>query len=142
MVLADGIIQEQSLHFICHSFPMCGRYRLSRRKQMVEEYLSLSEMNGPGSGKTLPLLSLFPSFANIPKEPVRQLSPAVGRQSSWAKDMSGAATTVNAGGLGSRNYEACLPRCIERSPVPDPSGSGFYELCSKWGKRSSWTVSK
>src|ERR1041385_3916519 len=22
----------------CHNFPMCGRYRLSRRKQLVEEY--------------------------------------------------------------------------------------------------------
>ncbi len=23
---------------ICHNLPMCGRYRLSRRKQVVEEY--------------------------------------------------------------------------------------------------------
>jgi hypothetical protein len=23
---------------ICHNLPMCGRYKLSRRKQVVEEY--------------------------------------------------------------------------------------------------------
>jgi hypothetical protein len=29
---------EQGARPICHNFPMCGRYRLSRRKQVVEEY--------------------------------------------------------------------------------------------------------
>ena len=29
-------------HPICHNLPMCGRYRFSRRKQIVEEYLDCS----------------------------------------------------------------------------------------------------
>jgi putative SOS response-associated peptidase YedK len=28
----------QSARLICHNLCMCGRYRLSRRKQVVEEY--------------------------------------------------------------------------------------------------------
>ena len=46
---------------------------------------------------TLLLLSLFPSFASIPRMPVRQLSLVRwGLIPSWAKDMSGAAMMINA----------------------------------------------
>jgi hypothetical protein len=33
---------------ICHNLPMCGRYRLSRRKQMIEEYFG--SVSGEGDG--------------------------------------------------------------------------------------------
>jgi hypothetical protein len=38
--LADcGALHNCSVaHPTCHNLPMCGRYRLSRRKQVVEEY--------------------------------------------------------------------------------------------------------
>jgi hypothetical protein len=35
---ALGWYLNTQVHVICHNFPMCGRYRLSRRKQFVEEY--------------------------------------------------------------------------------------------------------
>jgi putative SOS response-associated peptidase YedK len=34
----DAMWVEQSARPICHNSFMCGRYKLSRRKQVVEEY--------------------------------------------------------------------------------------------------------
>jgi hypothetical protein len=33
-----AVVQMRAAHPICHNLPVCGRFRLSRRKQIVEEY--------------------------------------------------------------------------------------------------------
>src|ERR1700722_9386310 len=60
-------------HPICHNFPMCGRYRLSRRKQIVEAHFSSFSSVSGGEDWTLatilPLLSLSRLFARIRRSP-------------------------------------------------------------------------
>ena len=77
---------------------MCGRYRLSRRKQVVEEYfgtVSGDEEWGPrfNIAPTQPI----PVIRRNPKEPIRELSlMRWGLIPSWAKDSSAAARMINA----------------------------------------------
>ena len=83
---------------MCHNFVMCGRYRLSRRKQIIEEHFdSIS-----GEEEWTPRYNVAPTqpvpiIRQHPKKPVRQLSLARwGLIPSWAKDPSGAAMMINA----------------------------------------------
>src|SRR5579864_6509573 len=77
-----------SAHPICHNLPMCGRYRLSRRKQLVEEYF-YTESDEP---EWTPRYNIAPSqpvpvIRQNPKEPRRGLSlMRWGLIPSWAKD--------------------------------------------------------
>jgi len=77
---------------------MCGRYRLSRRKQLVEEYFDST----PWDEEWTPRYNIAPTqpvpvIRQNPKEPVRDLSlMRWGLISSWAKDSSGAAKMINA----------------------------------------------
>jgi putative SOS response-associated peptidase YedK len=77
---------------------MCGRYRLSRRKQLVEEYFG-SVSDEPD---WTPRFNIAPTqpvavIRQNPKEPVRQLSlMRWGLIPSWAKDSSVAASMINA----------------------------------------------
>lgn len=77
---------------------MCGRYRLSRRKQLVEEYF---ETVSDGADWT-PRYNIAPTqpvpvIRQNPKEPVRELSLLRwGLIPSWMKDSSGAAMMINA----------------------------------------------
>ena len=76
---------------------MCGRYRLSRRKQLVEEYFDAT-----GEEDWSPRYNIAPTqpvsvIRQNPKEPVRELSlMRWGLIPSWAKDSSGAAGMINA----------------------------------------------
>jgi putative SOS response-associated peptidase YedK len=77
---------------------MCGRYRLSRRKQLVEEYFDTDS----GEEEWVPRYNiaptqLIPVIRQHPKEPRRELSLVRwGLIPSWAKDSSGAARMINA----------------------------------------------
>ncbi len=77
---------------------MCGRYRLSRRKQAVEEYFDCSSAE-PG---WTPRYNIAPTqpvlvIRQHPKDPVRDLSLMKwGLIPSWTKDQSGAARMINA----------------------------------------------
>jgi len=77
---------------------MCGRYRLSRRKQLVEEYFDAA----PGNEEWAPRYNIAPTqpvlvIRQHPKEPRREVSQVRwGLIPSWAKDASGAATMINA----------------------------------------------
>jgi putative SOS response-associated peptidase YedK len=77
---------------------MCGRYRLSRRKQLVEEYFDA----GSGEEGWAPRYNIAPTqpvpvIRQHPKEPRRELSLVRwGLIPSWAKDSSGAARMINA----------------------------------------------
>jgi putative SOS response-associated peptidase YedK len=77
---------------------MCGRYRLSRRKQIIEEYFDTVS----GDGEWSPRYNIAPTqpvpvIRRDPREPVRELSLVRwGLIPSWAKDPSAAARMINA----------------------------------------------
>jgi putative SOS response-associated peptidase YedK len=106
---------------------MCGRYRLSRRKQIIEEHFD----SVSGEEDWTPRYNVAPTqpvpvIRQHPKEPRRELSLVRwGLIPWWAKDPSGAARMINA----RSETAATLPafrdafkarRCI----VP---ADGFYE---------------
>ena len=77
---------------------MCGRYRLSRRQQLIEEHFD--SVSGPDAWN--PRYNIAPTqpvpvIRQQPKEPVRELSLfRWGLVPSWAKDPSVAARMINA----------------------------------------------
>ena len=77
---------------------MCGRYRLSRRKQIVEEYFdTVSDEPDWAPRYNVDPTQPVPVISQHPKEPVRELSQMRwGLIPSWAKDPSGAASMINA----------------------------------------------
>jgi putative SOS response-associated peptidase YedK len=77
---------------------MCGRYKLSRRKQAVEEYFDAvsSEEDWTPRYNIAPTQPV-PVIRQHPKEPTRELSlMRWGLIPSWAKDSSAAARLINA----------------------------------------------
>jgi putative SOS response-associated peptidase YedK len=77
---------------------MCGRYRLSRRKQVLEEHFdSVSGEEDWSPRYNIAPTQPVPIIRQNPKEPVRELSLVRwGLIPSWAKDASGAASMINA----------------------------------------------
>ena len=77
---------------------MCGRYRLSRRKQLVEEYFdSVSGDEDWNPRYNIAPTQPVPVIRQNPKEPVRELSlMRWGLIPSWSKDSSSAAKMINA----------------------------------------------
>jgi putative SOS response-associated peptidase YedK len=76
---------------------MCGRYRLSRRKQVVEEYFAASGDEEWSPRYNIAPTQPIPVIRQHPKEPVRQLSiMRWGLIPSWAKDPSVGASMINA----------------------------------------------
>jgi putative SOS response-associated peptidase YedK len=76
---------------------MCGRYRVSRRKQLIEEHFECV-----GDADWTPRYNVAPTqpvpvIRQHPKEPRRELSLVRwGLIPSWAKDPSGSAKMINA----------------------------------------------
>src|SRR5438128_7775279 len=83
---------------VCHNLSMCGRYRLSRRKQIVEEYFdSVSDEPDWSPRYNIAPTQPVPVVRQNPEKPVRELSlMRWGLIPSWAKDSSGAASMINA----------------------------------------------
>jgi putative SOS response-associated peptidase YedK len=83
---------------ICHNLPMCGRYRLSRRKQIIEEYFETPDWQDDWSPRyNIVPTQPVPVIRQHPKEPVRQVSLMKwGLIPSWAKSPSSAAGMINA----------------------------------------------
>jgi hypothetical protein len=108
---------------IWHNLPMCGRYRLSRRKQIIEEHFD----GVSGEEDWTPRYNIAPTqpvlvIRQHPKEPRRELSLVRwGLIPSWAKDASGAAGMINARSESAAT-KPCLSRCDEISPVLDSCG--------------------
>ena len=77
---------------------MCGRYRLSRRKQIIEEHFdALSGEEDWSPRYNVAPTQPIPVIRQHPKEPVRELSlMRWGLIPSWAKDSSAAALMINA----------------------------------------------
>ena len=83
---------------ICNNFLMCGRYRLSRRKQVVEEYFDTAPVEHDWNPRyNIAPTQNVPIIRQNPKEPVREMSfVRWGLIPSWAKDSSVAAKMINA----------------------------------------------
>ena len=82
----------------CHNLTMCGRYRLSRRKQIVEAHFSCASGEEDWSPRyNIAPTQIVPSIRQNPKEPRRELSLfRWGLIPSWANDPTGAASMINA----------------------------------------------
>ena len=111
---------------------MCGRYRLSRRKQLIEEYFA----SVSGEDDWTPRYNIAPT-QSVPvirqnsKEPRRELSLLRwGLIPSWAKDPSVAAQMINA------RSETAATKPVFRDPLSNRRclipADGFYE----WQRRS------
>lgn len=112
---------------------MCGRYRLSRRKQFIEEHFDTAPWDDDWNPRfNVAPTQPIPVIRQHPKEPIRQLSLMKwGLVPSWAKDTSGAARMINARSETAHTLPAFrvamkLRRCL----VP---ADGFYE----WSRRGS-----
>src|SRR5246127_1640558 len=77
---------------------MCGRYRLSRRKQILEEHFdSVAGTEDWNPRYNIAPTQLVPIIRQNPKEPIRELSLfRWGLVPRWAKDSSVAAKMINA----------------------------------------------
>jgi putative SOS response-associated peptidase YedK len=106
---------------------MCGRYRLSRRKQIIEEHFDAVSGDEDWSPRfNIAPTQPVPVIRQNPKEPVRELSMMRwGLIPSWAKDSSGGASMINAGSETASTKPAFRDalksrRCL----IP---ADGFYE---------------
>src|ERR1700756_3257377 len=112
---------------------MCGRYRLSRRKQIIEERFETDPWDDDWNPRfNIAPTQPIPVIRRHPKQPIRQVSLMKwGLIPSWAKDPSGAARMINARSETAHTLPAFreamkLRRCL----VP---ADGFYE----WQRRGS-----
>ena len=106
---------------------MCGRYRLSRRKQIIEEYFE----SAPWDDDWNPRYNIAPTqpvavIRQHPKEPVRQISTmGWGLIPHWSKDASSSASTINARSETAATKPAFRdPLKFRRCLIP---ADGFYE---------------
>jgi putative SOS response-associated peptidase YedK len=111
----------------CDNLPMCGRYRLSRRKQIVEECFDTVS----GDEDWAPRYNIAPTqpipvIRQNPKEPRREMSlMRWGLIPSWSKDVSGAAVMINARSETASTKPAFRdPFTSRRCLIP---ADGFYE---------------
>jgi len=110
---------------------MCGRYRLSRRKQIIEEYFETAPWDDDWDPRyNIAPTQRVPVIRQHPKEPVRQISLMKwGLIPHWAKNASEAANTINA-----RSETAAIkpafrdPMRFRRCLIP---ADGFYEWARK-----------
>jgi len=106
---------------------MCGRYRLSRRKEVLEEYFEVSsDIEDWNPRYNIAPTQSVPVLRQHPKEPRRDLSLLRwGLIPSWAKDPSAGARMINARSETAATLPAFrdalkLRRCL----IP---AEGFYE---------------
>jgi putative SOS response-associated peptidase YedK len=106
---------------------MCGRYRLSRRKQLIEEYFdTVSGEDDWNPRYNIAPTQPVPVIRQNPKEPRRELSLMLwGLIPSWAKETSGAAMMINARSETAATKPAFRdPLTSRRCLIP---ADGFYE---------------
>jgi len=106
---------------------MCGRYRLSRRKQILEAHFETAEWPDDWSPRyNVAPTQAVPVIRQHPKEPARQLSHMLwGLIPNWAKDPSIASSTINAKSETAADKPAFRdPLKFRRCLIP---ADGFYE---------------
>ncbi|HEV2396685.1 MAG TPA: SOS response-associated peptidase [Candidatus Sulfotelmatobacter sp.] len=114
---------------------MCGRYRLSRRKQIVEEYFDSPADDLDWSPRyNIAPTQPVPVIRQHPNKPVRDLSLMKwGLVPSWAKDPSVGASMINA--RSETAHERPAFRDALRSRRCLIPADGFYEWLRKGGSK-------
>jgi putative SOS response-associated peptidase YedK len=106
---------------------MCGRYRLSRRKQIITEHFdAISDADDWAPRYNIAPTQAVPVIRQHPSEPSRHLSlMRWGLIPSWSKDSSGAAKMINARSETAHTLPAFRDATkYRRCLVP---ADGFYE---------------
>jgi putative SOS response-associated peptidase YedK len=106
---------------------MCGRYRLSRRKQIIEEYFDCNPWDDDWSPRyNIAPTQPVPVIRQHPKQPVHQISMMRwGLIANWARDPSIATGTINAKSETAATKPAFRdPLRLRRCLIP---ADGFYE---------------
>ncbi len=109
---------------------MCGRYRLSRRKEIIEEHFETADWQDDWAPRyNVAPTQPIPVIRQHPKEPVRELSlMRWGLIPSWSKYSSVAARMINARSESAATKPAFRdPLKFRRCLIP---ADGFYE----WAK--------
>jgi putative SOS response-associated peptidase YedK len=108
---------------------MCGRYRLSRRKQIIEEHFdSISGEEDWVPRYNIAPTQLVPIIRQHPKEPRRELSLVRwGLIPSWVKDPSGSAQMINARSETAATKDVKMGQSIVEVPAPSPRRSGLRD---------------
>ena len=112
---------------------MCGRYRLSRRKQIIEEQFDAADWQDDWSPRyNIAPTQPVPVIRQHPKEPIRQISTMRwGLVPYWAKDPSITTGTINAKSETAATKPAFRdPLKFRRCLIP---ADGFYE----WQRRGN-----
>jgi putative SOS response-associated peptidase YedK len=112
---------------------MCGRYRLSRRKQIISEYFETVDWQDDWSPRyNIAPTQSVPVIRQNPKKHVRELARMKwGLIPHWAKDGSIAASTINAKSETAADKPAFRdPLRFRRCLIP---ADGFYE----WARKGS-----
>lgn len=117
---------------------MCGRYRLSRRKQIIEEYFHTTPWDDDWEPRyNIAPTQPVPVIRQHPKEPIRQISSmGWGLVPHWAKDSAGAARTINARSETAAEKPAFRdPLKFRRCLIP---ADGFYEWARRNGSKQPY----
>jgi putative SOS response-associated peptidase YedK len=112
---------------------MCGRYRLSRRKQVIEEQFDTADWQDDWRPRyNIAPTQPVPVIRQHPKEPIRQISTMRwGLVPYWAKDPSITTGTINAKSETAATKPAFRdPLKFRKCLIP---ADGFYE----WQKRGN-----
>jgi len=122
-VSTSGVLFGESIL----SLPMCGRYRLSRRKQIIEAQFDCETWEDEWEPRyNIAPTQPVPVIRQHPREPVRQVSlMRWGLIPSWAKDPSIASKTINAKSETAASKPAFRePLRLRRCLIP---ADGLYE---------------
>jgi putative SOS response-associated peptidase YedK len=122
------VSSESSLPYpICHNLQMCGRYRLSRRKQIIAEHFDAPDWQDDWSPRyNIAPTQPVPVIRQHPKEPIRQITLMKwGLIAHGSKSASDAARTINARSETAATKPAFRdPLKFRRCLIP---ADGFYE---------------
>jgi len=117
---------------------VCGRYRLSRRKQIIEEYFETADWQDDWSPRyNIAPTQPVPVIRQHPKEPVRQIATMRwGLIPTWAKSSDGAAGMINARSETAATKPAFRdPIRFRRCLVP---ADAFYEWARKGASKQPY----
>jgi putative SOS response-associated peptidase YedK len=117
---------------------MCGRYRLSCRKEIIEQYFESAPWDDDWTPRyNIALTQSVPVLRQHPKKPVRELALMKwGLIPHWAKDGSIAMSTINAKSETAATKPAFRdPFRLRRCLIP---ADGFYEWRRTGGSKQPY----
>ena len=124
---------------------MCGRYRLSRRKEILEEYFDTDSPEEQWTPRyNIAPTQLIPVIRQNPRESVRELSLIRwGLIPSWAKDPSIATKGLSLGPVGGVSTSSSCPALSRMTAIHGPTSAAREQR--KWitpgpGRLHAWAM--